>query len=155
MERLTCKDYAGHAYWRSGKDGGYRSYTASKIERDGLDKLAAYEDTGLEPDEIMGPYDNLKAHLYDVEHELNRYKQAEAEGRLMVLDDNTVLALAAGARAMENNPRLSGASYKWDVFGKHGGPKDISYYEAAKKLREISDPIVESWRDAALPEVVE
>ena len=48
------------------------------------------------------------------------------------------LAMFAGARAIENNKRLLGASYCYDVVGLCGGPHEISYYEAAKTLREAA-----------------
>lgn len=44
-------------------------------------RLARYEDTGLEPEEIMADMPDITA----IEAELDRYKCAEAEGRLLVL----------------------------------------------------------------------
>lgn len=74
---LVRKRALGPAYFTSQRD--YKDY------RDAIDRLAAYEDTGLDPEEIEGPYDNLKAHLFDVEADLKACQQAEAEGRLLVL----------------------------------------------------------------------
>lgn len=45
------------------------------------ERLAAYEDTGLEPEEIVAGMPDITA----IETELDRYKCAEAEGRLLVL----------------------------------------------------------------------
>lgn len=72
-------------------------------------------------------------------------------GLLVELDEKTALALAAGARAIENNKRLCGAMYCWDVFGVNGEPKEISYYEAANILRHLSEPLfAREEADAAL-----
>lgn len=64
--------------------------------------------------------------------------QAEQDGRLVVLDEKTALSMYAGARAIENNKRLFGATYVYDIFGKQGGPKEISYFDAANNLRNIA-----------------
>lgn len=53
--------------------------------------------------------------------------------------ERLVLALNAGARAIENNKRLAGTTYVVDVFSEN--PKEISYCEAAKLLREFSETI--------------
>ena len=62
-----------------------------------IDRLAAYEDTGLEPEEIISATDMAK--IACALHELNAYKelgpidrlrelaQADREGRCVVLDD--------------------------------------------------------------------
>ena len=60
-------------------------------------------------------------------------------GRLVVLDDRTALAIAAGARAIRENKRLVGTKYVYDVFGKNGGPYEISYHEASEILAAIWD----------------
>lgn len=72
--------------------------------------------------------------------ELAQRRIAEQEGRLIILDETAALAMAAGARSIENNRRLSGTIYCWDPFGT---PKEISYYAAAKKLRELSQAVLE------------
>lgn len=54
-------------------------------------------------------------------------------------NDKLHLAMLAGARAIENNKRLCGTTYCYDVFGEFGGPKEISYYEAAQLLREAGE----------------
>lgn len=53
MERLTIRDQDGEAYWADARcaGGGYRM-TNDKRDQARLDRLAAYEDTGLEPEEI-------------------------------------------------------------------------------------------------------
>ena len=74
---------------------------------------------------------------------LKKYEDAEEDGRLVVLDEKTALCMCAGARAIENNKRLFGASYCYDVFGKRGGPKEISYYEASNHLRDVAEPVLD------------
>ena len=53
MERLTIRGEDGKAYWADARcaGGGYRM-TNDKQDQARLDRLAAYEDTGLEPEEI-------------------------------------------------------------------------------------------------------
>ena len=54
-------------------------------------------------------------------------------------NEQLILALRAGARAIANNKRLHGALYCWDIWGANGGPKEISYLEAAALLAETAD----------------
>lgn len=58
-------------------------------------------------------------------------------------NEKLFLALRAGARAIVNNKRLHGALYCWDVWGENGGPKEISYLEAATLLAETADKMEE------------
>jgi len=50
--------------------------------------------------------------------------------------DKSILALLAGARAIENNKRLICATYVYDIFGS---AKKISYFDAAKLLRDEAE----------------
>lgn len=59
-----------------------------------------------------------------------------------VIDAQTALAMSAGARAIEANKRLQGATYMYDVFGENGEPKEINYGAAAKLLRAISEEVL-------------
>lgn len=53
-------------------------------------------------------------------------------------DERFALAMLAGARAIEQNPRkYFGTTFVHDVFGDK--PKEISYYDAAKMLREAAE----------------
>lgn len=54
-------------------------------------------------------------------------------------NEKLFLALRAGARAISNNKRLHGTLYCWDIWGENGGPKEISYLEAADLLAETAD----------------
>ena len=55
----------------------------------------------------------------------------------MWLDERIALAMLAGARAIEQNSRkYFGTTFVRDPFGC---PKEITYYEAAKKLREEAE----------------
>lgn len=51
--------------------------------------------------------------------------------------EELVLAMNAGARAIENTKRYHGAIYTKDVSSE--SPQEIPYLLAAKVLREISD----------------
>ena len=161
MERLTSK------YWRNldpwemcGQDNYCKrgchdqgGCTKGCIVPRIYGRLATYEDTGLEPQDIISAVDMSK--IACALHELNAYKdlgpidhirdliKAEQDGRLVVLDEKTALCMCAGARAIENNKRLFGASYCYDVFGKRGGPKEISYYEASNHLRDVAEPVLD------------
>lgn len=51
--------------------------------------------------------------------------------------EEVMLAMNAGARAIENTKRYHGAVYTKDVFSE--SPQEIPYLQAAKVLREASD----------------
>lgn len=51
--------------------------------------------------------------------------------------EELILAMNAGARAIENTKRYHGAVYTKDVFSE--SPQEIPYLLAAKVLREVSD----------------
>lgn len=51
--------------------------------------------------------------------------------------EELMLAMNAGARAIENTKRYHGASYCKDVFSRN--PKGIPYLRAAEVLREASE----------------
>ena len=51
--------------------------------------------------------------------------------------EELMLAMNAGARAIENTRRYHGAIYTKDVFLE--SPQEIPYLHAAKVLREVSD----------------
>lgn len=60
----------------------------------------------------------------------------------MADDEKTALALLAGARAIEQNPnKYLGTTFVHDVFSDH--PKKITYYDAAKLLREQGEAMLE------------
>ncbi len=55
-----------------------------------------------------------------------------------ILDERMVLAMLAGARAIEQNPRkYLGTIFVYEPFGIN--TKEITYCEAAKKLRETAE----------------
>lgn len=51
--------------------------------------------------------------------------------------EKLMLAMNAGARAIENTKRYHGAIYNKDLFSEK--PQEIPYLQAVKVLREISD----------------
>ena len=125
----------------------YLRYEDPETRKKILNRLAAYEDTGLEPEEILylGDLREMKREIiFGVTSDrLKELAEADKEARLVVLDEKTALCMCAGARAIENNKRLFGASYCYDVFGKRGGPKEISYYEASNHLRDVAEPVLD------------
>jgi hypothetical protein len=55
------------------------------------------------------------------------------------INEKIALAMSAGARAIEQNKKCHGATYVYDVFG---AKKELSYYEAARLLREVAEPVL-------------
>ena len=102
MERLTYRDKDGMAMMK--ERGGWKS--------GGIDRLAAYEDTGMEPEEIKvheaakynagyyhGDEDRcrwIEKELGPIDH-LRDLLQAEQDGRLVVLPSKTVWELTMDA----------------------------------------------------------
>lgn len=129
MERLTYDFCVGnkHCWQVKGADNlecrevcrnqGEKGCTDCPIAK-AFDRLAAYEETGLEPEELA---------------------QAKKDGQLVFITEKMALAMIAGARAIEKNKRLQGVIYNYDIFGELGAPKEISYFEAAKVLREAAE----------------
>ena len=77
-------------------------------------------------------------HDSDALDKLGEYEDAEEQGLLARIDERFALAMLAGARAIEQNPRkYFGATFVCDVFGDK--PKKISYHDAAKMLREKAE----------------
>lgn len=83
MERLTIRVGNFRTCYKRKQGDGYSATSTNSIKmseiQDVLDRLAAYEDTGLEPEEIDSVFIN------EVLEENRKYHQAEAEGRLVVL----------------------------------------------------------------------
>lgn len=61
---------------------------------------------------------------------------------------NLALAMLAGARAIEASRRCAGAIYVRDPFGEHGAPQELSYYNAARLLREQGERLLEDLKEA-------
>lgn len=78
--------------------------------------------------------DDLHSYLSgDAVDKLAAYEDAEEQGMLVRHDKSMALAMLAGARAIEQNSRkYFGTTFVHDPFGCS---KEISYYEAANKLR--------------------
>ena len=84
MERLT---YFKDGYWRV-------NFSGVQYQADFVDRLAAYEDTGLTPEEIKAPFTedtmiNLAAQALGVEpSRLRELAEADKDGRVVVLPCN-------------------------------------------------------------------
>lgn len=132
-------------------DGGKWRLKIGDTEYSGdwVDRLAAYEETRLEPEDMKKAFNEdatlkLAGQILGVTPgRLRELAQAEKEGQLVFITEKMALAMIAGARAIEKNKRLQGVIYNYDVFGKLGAPKEISYFEAAKVLREAAEAALE------------
>ena len=122
MDRLTYRDKDGMAMMK--ERGDWKS--------GGIDRLAAYEDSGLEPKDIISAVDMAK--IACALHELNAYKdlgpidhirdliKAEQDGRLVVLPckvGDTVYQIDA--------ERVYESEVKWIIFDCN----DIAFDERA------------------------
>lgn len=92
MERATQIDERG--YYLTG-DGIYSDWgVPEKFRGDDIDRLAAYEDTGLEPEEVRSQKELFDYLVFDStpSEDIERFKrlrelaQADREGRCVVLD---------------------------------------------------------------------
>lgn len=117
------------------------------------ERLKAYEDTGITPEDITGRFSEetaLKyaaAILHTTPERLRELAEADKAGRVLILDEQTTLAIAAGSYAIDISKRLRGATHMWDFRGIKGGPKTISYYDACLRLHDISEHVLRTWGD--------
>ena len=125
-------------------------YNGMCSQRQTWERLKEYEDTGFDPEEIADFMKRWEQTVeiggmlkkYCIDH-IRDLLHAEQDGRLVVLDEKIALSMYAGARAIENNKRLFGATYVYDVFGKQGGPKEIPYFDASNNLRNIASALAQ------------
>ena len=134
MERLTIRGDHG-VYMAPGWDFHIDPDDYELVQKV-LDRIATFEDllerVEMEPQELVEVLQrNFNADL--MLSMTAHYLQVEPQ--------DAVLAMRAGARAIVNNRRLEGAIYVWDFRGKQGGPKEISYYDAAVLLAETADKL--------------
>ena len=82
MERLTMRNENGVAFWVDQRccGGGYRM-TEDQADQKRLDRLAAYEDTGLAPEEVTA----LQASNQELKKEALPLLQAKVQDRLVIL----------------------------------------------------------------------
>ena len=110
MERMTILDQDGTAYWVDARcaGGGYRM-TNDKQDQARLDRLAAYEDTGLEPGEIQQLTEDIESRflLWLEKHygisgaRFTELVQAERDGRLVALPTQLTFSGVGLAEATE------------------------------------------------------
>ena len=111
------------------------------------EKLARYEDSGLEPEEVdackLALMGKSLAEVKEIEgisvERMKELAKAEAEGRLVVLDREAALAIAAGWRAIRTTKSFHDASFVYDPLGEDGGPYEIPYVKAGEILCNIWD----------------
>lgn len=81
---------------------------------------------------------------FDMVDKLAAYEDAEEQGLLVRIDESMALAMLAGARAIEQNPRkYFGTTFVHEPFGNS---KEITYYEAAMKLRAKAEAALKGER---------
>ena len=144
MERLTER-FGGRYIAIKGCSTAYKD-----MERKGTPaanavvRLSAYEDTGLTPDEII-TLKSIKSYADALEHELEKYMQAEKDGRLVVLPSRKDLLKCCPMRVDRNGNcgpiggfcqpsteicKALHAAYEYGVFNAR------EEAEAALKMRE-------------------
>lgn len=118
--------------------------------------LAAYENSGMEPCDYSAMSHALqqaKRAREDLTEmiriiggagldRLKELAEADKAGRLLILDDETALALAAVVYGCDTNRRLIGATHMWDFRGRCGGPKQITYSRAIQKLNGLAENVL-------------
>lgn len=134
MERLT---YFKDGYWRV-------NFSGVQYQADFVDRLAAYEDTGLTPEEIKAPFTedtmiNLAAQALGVEpSRLRELAEADKDGRVIILPCKVYET--DGVRVYEHTVReviyetAGGPAFDKNAIGKS---IFLTREEAEKALREM------------------
>ena len=91
MERLTKRDIDGcliHPWSFNGINGSYDIWDEELLKKQ-IDRLAAYEDTGLEPEDIKkheAAYNECLTRTYGpFKKKISQWLQAEQDGKLVVI----------------------------------------------------------------------
>ena len=134
MERLT---YFKDGYWRV-------NFSGVQYQADFVDRHAAYEDTGLTPEEIKAPFTedtmiNLAAQALGVEpSRLRELAEADKDGRVIILPCKVYET--DGVRVYEHTVReviyetAGGPAFDKNAIGKS---IFLTREEAEKALREM------------------
>lgn len=134
MERLT---YFKDGYWRV-------NFSGVQYQADFVDRLAAYEDTGLTPEEIKAPFTedtmiNLAAQALGVEpSRLRELAEADKDGRVIILPCKVYET--DGVRVYEHTVReviyetAGGPAFDKNAIGKS---IFLTREEAEKALQEM------------------
>ena len=134
MERLT---YFKDGYWRV-------NFSGVQYQADFVDRLAAYEDTGLTPEEIKAPFTedtmiNLAAQALGVEpSRLRELAEADKDGRVIILPCKVYET--DGVRVYEHTVReviyetAGGPAFDKNAIGKS---IFLTRAEAERALREM------------------
>lgn len=131
-------------------DLGYQSCLNYKgLSWTEAEELQRYRETGLKPEQIKDMAENAETRLLTWFESQYGYSvgvlmdllDAKKAGRLLVLDEETALAIAAGAHGCNTNKRLFGASYMRNF--RSDNPQSISYYRAIEILTEIAEKALE------------
>lgn len=110
-----------------------------------IDRLAAYEDAGLTPEEI----NELLHQSYGPLHKkLGQWIAAEKDGRLAILPPNDPLTMEE-LREMDEEPvwveRCDGAKSRWAIFGDMLSPYGVYFGTGIGGLRLSYEDYGKTW----------
>lgn len=144
MERTTQKDERG--YYLVG-DGIYSDEgTPEKFRGDDVDRLAAYEDTGLEPEEI-GALKSREKGLVELLNgvscgcavtytRLRELAQADREGQCVVLPCKIGSTVYSHARRLDGTDYVQETEFWWSDIPEIGKTVFLTREEAEDALSE-------------------
>lgn len=116
-----------------------RAETAEK-ERDAAQSIIAQDIGVTGVDEIKTCFG------YPLE-KVQELVEADKAGCCIILDQDTVLSILAGASAIRQNNRLCLSTYLFDMKKKYGGPFQIDYIVAEENLRKIGYAALKGEKD--------
>lgn len=145
MERLTEKHYlAEDHYMKCSEDCNVDMDCVDCPAFDKLiERLAAYEDTGLTPEEIKAPFTedtmiNLAAQALGVEpSRLRELAEADKDGRVVVLPCKVGDTVYILRRAFDGADVVGETELWWDDIPQLGKTVFLSREEAEKDLQEM------------------
>ena len=94
----------------------------------------------------LGAIEDILGDDYDLDR-LRDLVEADKDGQCIVLDQDTVLSMLAGASAIRQNNRLCLSTYLFDMKKKYGGPFQIDYIAAEENLRTIGYAALKGEKD--------
>lgn len=83
--------------------------------------------------------EDILGNVYDLDR-LRELVEADRDGRLLVLNFNTLMSIGAGLHAIMNNKKLHNADYYTDLKKQFGGPYNINFMDAALVLADVFYP---------------
>ncbi len=81
MNRLTWRNNDGVAMWKCGENCGYRPSMMGEVTAERLDRLAAYEDSGFEPETFAEMAETMNV----LNERFKPFVEADDRGQLQIL----------------------------------------------------------------------